>query len=329
MKFLKIGIAMFLMLLIVVGYTSEEAQVATGHTAGFPVSAATAAALKQATPRHIEPPKDGWTIYDPPSKMRPRLYAQAACVVDFKSSSVLYSHHGEDVRPIASITKLLTALVYLDAGGTFDQEIQITPEDAKGAGKSILWKNHRFKARDVFYTALLSSDNRAARGLARSTTLTPEQFIERMNEKARQIGCLTLSVEEPTGLSEQNVASAVDVARLLSAALANPAIRKVCQTYRHQFMALNSKKLYRIHNTNRMLLSKYSVAGGKTGYIEESGWCLANMIDTEAGPIAAVVLGTGSNSSRFTQVRRLTDWGLKYRTQRDKFSILPAAAAGP
>ena len=109
------------------------------------------------------------------------------------------------------------------------------------------------------------------------------------------------------------LASATDVARLLAAALSNPTIKKVCRTYRHQFKAKNSRKNYRLVNSNRLLTSKYKVRGGKTGYIVEAGWCLANMIETSGGPIVTVVLYSRSNSWRFTDSRRLIEWALKYR----------------
>ena len=265
--------------------------------------------------------KGPWVALEPPSKMRPRLRAHAACVVDEKSGSVLYGRRADEVRPIASIIKLLTALVYLESGGDLNAEIEITPEDAQGAGKSILWKGHKFRARDVLYAALMSSENRAARALARSTPYTEEEFIQRMRDRAVAIGCSTLQVVEPTGLSELNVASATDVARLLIAALANPTIARACQTHRHEFKATNKPKLYRLTNSNRLLKSKYNVTGGKTGYIVEAGWCLANRIETPSGPLVTVVLACRSNASRFTETRQLIEWALKYRPKAHTFTV--------
>lgn len=322
MKFVKPGVALFIGLLILLGYVSDPTETTEGgDVAATETDAPEASRIWNHPDYGLNIPTGPWVEYKPPRKYRPRLYAYAACVVDCDAGAVIYGRRADRVRPIASLTKLLTALVYLESGGTFDQEIEITPEDAHGAGKSILWKHHRFKAEDVFYTALMASDNRAARALARSTFYAPDQFIARMNAKARQLGCTSLHVEEPTGLSEKNVASAKDVARLLAAALANPTIRKVTQTYRREFHALNSRKKYRIVNSNRLLLSKYDVIGGKTGYIVEAGWCLASMVDTNNGPLAVVVLGASSNSSRFAQARRLIAWALKYRDRVDSFAL--------
>jgi D-alanyl-D-alanine endopeptidase (penicillin-binding protein 7) len=315
-----------LALLLLLGYQIDKIGPEVSETTG---DAAETTDLASALP--VVPPTLGdWHLplgplaqYEPPRKMRPRIYAHAACVVDCQTRSLLYGRRETEARPIASLVKLLTALVYLESGGDLDAEIEITPEDARGAGKSVLWKGHRFKARDVLYTALLSSDNRAARALARSTPYSLEQFIERMNNRAREIGCRSLSVVEPTGLSELNVASPLDVARLLAAALSNPTIGKVCRTYRHQFAQLNGRKKYRIVSSNRLLLSRYKELGGKTGYIVEAGWCVANMIDTPDGPLAVVILGASSNSSRFSQARKLTDWALKYRHKSDAFVLTP------
>jgi D-alanyl-D-alanine endopeptidase (penicillin-binding protein 7) len=264
-----------------------------------------------------------WITCDIPSKLRPRLRAHAACVVDCNSGKVLYGLKSKTPRPMASLVKLLTALVYLESGGDLDAVIEITPEDARNAGKSILWKGHKFKARDVLYTALLSSENRAARALARSTPYTPEQFIERMQERAQNLGCTSLRVVEPTGLSEENVASPEDVARLLAAALSNKTISRVCKTYRHQFKALNSRKTYRLTNSNRLLLSKYKILGGKTGYIVEAGWCVAAMNDTPSGPMITVIMGSQSNSVRFAQARKLIGWAMRNRKEASTFAAVP------
>jgi len=279
-------------------------------------------------PRPVPPAptsRDGagrpWVALEPPSKLRPRLGAHAACVVDEESGSVLYGRRSDEVRPVASMIKLLTALTYLESGGDLNGEIEITPEDAQGAGKSILWKGHRFRARDVLYAALISSENRAARALARSTPYTEEEFIQRMRDRAARMGCTTFQVVEPTGLSELNVASSTDVARLLINAVSNPTIARILQTYRHEFRAINKpRKLYRLTNSNRMLKSKYKVSGGKTGYIVEAGYCLANRIETPQGPIVTVVMGCRSNSSRFTETRNLIEWAQKYRARAHTFS---------
>jgi D-alanyl-D-alanine endopeptidase (penicillin-binding protein 7) len=266
-------------------------------------------------------PAGPWAMLQPPRKLRPRLRSHAACVVECQTGAVLYGRRADAVRPIASIVKLLTALVYLESGGDLEAEIEITPEDARNAGKSILWKHHRFKARDVLHAALMSSDNRAARALARSTPYTREQFMTRMQERAQAIGCTTLRAVEPTGLSEENVASATDVARLLAAVLANPTIAEITRTYHYSFKALNSRKRYRLTNSNRLLPSKYKVRGGKTGYILESGWCVASMIETANGPLIAVVLGARSNSARFSEARKLADWAIRHRHQAPTFAL--------
>jgi len=327
LKYLKPGLVVFLAIVILLGYAADRSGPPEGGDVQAESTEPEASRVWDHAVEALGIPAGPWVTYRPPRKARPRLYAEAACVVDCEAGSVLYGKREDRVRPIASLTKLLTALVYLESGGTFDQEIEITPEDARGAGKSVLWKHHRFKAEDVFYTALMSSDNRAARALARSTFYSPDQFIARMNRKAQEIGCRTLHVEEPTGLSEKNVASAVDVARLLAAAMANSTIREVCQTYRREFRASNSKKKYRIVNSNRLLLSKYDVVGGKTGYIVEAGWCVASMFSTNRGPLSVVVLGARSNSSRFAQARKLTAWALKYRDRTPSFALADQAAS--
>jgi D-alanyl-D-alanine endopeptidase (penicillin-binding protein 7) len=316
----RIGAGLALVVVVLVGYSAERNE---SPEPEFVEAIVPRVEARPVVARHVA---KGWTSgpwvpLEPPRKLRPRLRSHAVCVVDGRSGALLYGRRAEEIRPIASIVKLLTALVYLESGGDLSAEIEITPEDAKGAGKSILWKGHRFKAKDVLYAALMSSENRAARALARSTPYTPEQFIERMRERAKEIGCTTMKVVEPTGLSELNVASSVDVARLLIAALANPTISEVCRTYRYQFRATNKKKTYRLTSSNRMIVSKYRVRGGKTGYISEAGWCLANMIDAPFGPLVTVVMASRSNSHRFAETRRLIEWALKNRSRAHTFAL--------
>jgi D-alanyl-D-alanine endopeptidase (penicillin-binding protein 7) len=316
----RIVAGLALLVVVLVGYSAERYQSPEPEivVASLPKAVARAVVARDVAKGWTSGP---WVPLEPPRKLRPRLRSHAVCVVDGRSGALLYGRRAEEVRPIASIVKLLTALVYLESGGDLNAEIEITSQDAQGAGKSILWKGHRFKAKDVLYAALMSSENRAARALARSTPYSPEQFIERMRDRAREIGCNTMRITEPTGLSELNVASCVDVARLLVAALANPTIAEVCRTYRYQFRATNNKRTYRLTNSNRMLVSKYRVRGGKTGYISESGWCLTNMIEAPFGPLVTVVMASRSNSHRFTETRRLIEWAFKNRPKAHTFAL--------
>ncbi|MCK4857341.1 MAG: D-alanyl-D-alanine carboxypeptidase [candidate division Zixibacteria bacterium] len=242
----------------------------------------------------------------------PRLRCRAAILIDNQTAQTLYGRNEYSVRPIASITKLLTALTFLDFKVDWDKEIGMTRADARNSSRSKLRWGDVYKVRYLFCASLLSSDNRATRALARSTGISQDSFTVTMNRKARQLGLLTMRIEEPTGLSEKNVASAIDCARLLNVAAADTTIKRVMQTHTYDFHSVKRQRKYRLTNTNRLLKSRWFVEGGKTGYIFESGWCVAvRMTDWHGIDLTAVVLGARSKSSRFTQAARLFQWGFR------------------
>jgi serine-type D-Ala-D-Ala endopeptidase (penicillin-binding protein 7) len=242
----------------------------------------------------------------------PRVYCEAAVLIDNSSNATLYAKHPYEVRPIASITKLLTVLTFLDQNVDWDKEVQMTRTEAYHSSQSRLRSGDIYKVRDVFNAALIASDNRAARLLARSTGLEQDSFVVLMNAKARELGLLTLSVEEVTGLSENNVASAVDCGRLLNIAASNPKIKAAMRMRTYDFVSSKYKRRYHLVNTNRLLRSRWHVEGGKTGYIFESGWCVTvRAKDWHGNDVTAVVLGARSQSSRFSQADKMFRWAFR------------------
>ncbi|MFH2056458.1 MAG: serine hydrolase [bacterium] len=242
----------------------------------------------------------------------PRVYCRSAILIDNNTGHTLYTRNPYEVRPIASITKLLTILTWLDFEVDFDTTIEMIKADAYKSSKSRLRAGDIYRAKDLFYAAMMSSDNRAARALARSTGLTIEQFADSMNVKARELGLLTMHVIEPTGLSELNVASAADCAKLLNFAADNPTIKQAMRTRRYEFTSVKRKRSHVLGNTNRLLLSSWYVEGVKTVYIFESGWCVAVRVsDWHKHDLTAVVLGANSKSSRFTQASKLFKWAFR------------------
>jgi D-alanyl-D-alanine endopeptidase (penicillin-binding protein 7) len=239
----------------------------------------------------------------------PRVYAKSAFLIDNESNSVLYAKNQYEVRSIASITKLLTVLTWLDCDVDWDTEIKMTRADAHNSSRSRLRSGDVYKVKDLFMATLMASDNRAARTLARSSGLAMADFVAAMNRKALSLGLLTMSVDEVTGLSEKNVASAVDCARLLNIAAAHPEIKQALRKRAHVFVSSGYQRKYRLVNTNRLLRSRWFVEGGKTGYILRAGWCLAvRARDWHGRDLTAVVLGAGSKSARFSQAAKMFDW---------------------
>lgn len=247
-----------------------------------------------------------------PNQKPPRVYCESAVLIDNSTHATLYAKKPYELRSIASITKLLTVLTFLDQNVDWDKEIQMTRAEAYHSSQSRLRSGDVFKVRDLFHATLIASDNRAARLLARSTGLERDSFVVLMNAKARDLGLLTLSVEEVTGLSENNVASAVDCGRLLNIAASNPKIKAAMRMRAYEFVSSKYKRRYHLVNTNRLLRSRWYVEGGKTGYIFESGWCVAvRAKDWHGNDVTAVVLGARSQSSRFSQADKMFRWGFQ------------------
>ena len=157
------------------------------------------------------------------------------------------------------------------------------------------------------HLALIASDNAAARVLARATGLGTKEFIRLMNQKANELGLQDTQFVDPSGLHENNLSTPYDVARLITTASREPTIARIMRnkTYRLR----TSRRGLTIRNTNRLLRGSYSIQAGKTGYIDEAGFCLATVVKLPGkDPLAVVVLGAGSNAGRFREVRRLVDW---------------------
>lgn len=243
---------------------------------------------------------------------KPYLNCKAAVAIDNATSEMLLHKNAGAVRPIASITKLMTALVLIDLNFDWSQVVKITREDARSSAKSRLKMGEEFYANDLFYASLICSDNRAARALARSTGLPNDEFVRLMNEKAHSLGMYDTRFVEVTGLSEQNMSTALDCARLINTALDQKLISAACTTNRYSFRSLNHKRRRNITNTNKLLQSMWSVSGGKTGYILESGYCLATRLKDGSGhDITVVILGAPGKNTRFSVARKLAAWTFK------------------
>lgn len=242
----------------------------------------------------------------------PRVRCRSAVVIDNCTNEILYQKNSEKVVPVASISKLITAMVLIDLDLDWAGVVQISRADANHSARSHLKMGEIFYSSDLFYVMLISSDNRAARALARSTGLSHEQFAALMNKKAKSLGMYNTVMYEPTGLDERNVSTAMDCARLINATLSVKLIAIASRTERYSFRSLNHKRWRHIVNTNRLLKSRWKVRGGKTGYISESGYCFVTRLrDSNNHDITVVVLGAPGPSRRFSVARTLADWAFR------------------
>lgn len=237
--------------------------------------------------------------------------AHNVLAVDLGSGRVLYDRNSSEVVPIASITKLMTALVFLDYNPGWQTEFTTVASDRKNGGIIHLNTGDTLTIKNLFYTALVPSDNDAASALARATGLSPSQFVEKMNAKAEQLGLSSAKFSEPTGLSINNQASLIDIVKLLDFALKNQHIAEATGKAYYEFEVRNENipRKLKLYNTNLLLNSYMNIIGGKTGHLDEAGYCLAvKVIGDNKQEIMIVVMGSKSNADRFQDVKAISDW---------------------
>ena len=231
------------------------------------------------------------------------VYARNAILIDPGTGEVLFEKNSSSPVPIASLTKLMTALVFLEQKPDLNSEVEVTLGEITGGGHTQLRNGERVALGDLLHMSLMCSDNVATRVLARESGLAPEAFIERMNRKAGELGLAGSHFVEFTGLDERNVSTAADVARMLHAAAHDPLIQEITTTRQYEFRT--ERRLHAIRNTDRLLYGPWDVLGGKTGFIQEAGYCFATWIRSQGRDLIAVVLGAPTNATRFADAVRL------------------------
>jgi serine-type D-Ala-D-Ala endopeptidase (penicillin-binding protein 7) len=244
-----------------------------------------------------------------PSLTDPALRSSAALVLDIANSSVLYSRRSEIALPIASITKLMTALVVMEAGQPLDEMLTVTDDDrfyGKGAF-SRLAPGTQLSRGDLMHLALMASENRAAHALGRTYPGGVVACVIAMNAKARELGMASAHFVEPTGLSDENVASPEDLSKLVMAAAKVAAIRDYSTDSDYEVHVGHHAVHYR--NTDS-LVSKpdWNIVVQKTGYIHEAGRCLVMQTVIEDRPVVIVLLNSFGKRTRVADARRIRRW---------------------
>jgi serine-type D-Ala-D-Ala endopeptidase (penicillin-binding protein 7) len=245
-----------------------------------------------------------------------KFNAQSALAIDNQTGEWVFARNPQEIRSIASLTKLLTAMVYLDTKPDLEARVTISGQDCFESSRSRIYEKEVFKAVDLLHIALVSSDNRAARAVAGASGLSNVDFVGRMNKKAMSLGMVNTHMYEVTGLDERNVSTAADVALMINAAMKYPLIKQCMSELRYTCRPLNKKRIRAFGNTNRLLWSKWQVQAGKTGYIQKSAYCLATILsEVDGREITVVVLGAPTNGGRFAAARRLADFVFKQLTR--------------
>lgn len=239
------------------------------------------------------------------------LTAESIMIMDKSFGTILWSRSPEKVWPLASITKLMSAIVFLEEidenESVFDKRYVITKNDAVD-GTVYIYQGEEVGVEDLFNLSLVGSINSATRALFHSIGLTDEVAIEKMNKLARSRGFWNTHFSDVTGLDYNNVTTAKEAAWIIKEALSYEKIQETLIKDAYTLVTDRNRSVT-VLNTNKLLGSELSIEGGKTGYITESGYNFAVSVQNDVGEaVIIVVLGTDEPSFRFSEVEFLADW---------------------
>jgi serine-type D-Ala-D-Ala endopeptidase (penicillin-binding protein 7) len=255
------------------------------------------------------------------------LRSSVALVVDQDTDEVLLEKNTRAVLPIASITKLMTALVTVEANLPLDEELTVTQSEIVRANVRSNLRPGMTMSRDTaLHLALMSSENRAAQLLGRTYPGGLEAFVEAMNAKARMIGMDDSHFADPTGLSPENRSSASDLVRLVKAAYEHEVIRE--HSISGELALPVGKRTVRYGNTNRLTANpEWEIGLQKTGYISAAGRCLVMQAVVEGQRVVMVLLDSVGKYSRIADAQRIREWLATKRPAADASAGKPLANA--
>jgi D-alanyl-D-alanine endopeptidase (penicillin-binding protein 7) len=230
-------------------------------------------------------------------------------VQDLSSNTALFSRNDEAARPIASITKLMTAIVIVDANQSMSDVIEVTNSDVDTVkhSRSRLPVGTKLSRGDMMHLALMSSENRAANALGRHYPGGMPAFVAAMNSKAKQLGMTQSRFVEPTGLSSENISSPRDLVKLLQASASRPAIRQYTTDEQHEVRSSGHATLFR--NTNMLVMNPtWDIKVSKTGYINEAGQCLVMLARINNRDMAIILLNADGKGTRVGDAVKIKQW---------------------
>jgi D-alanyl-D-alanine endopeptidase (penicillin-binding protein 7) len=242
-----------------------------------------------------------------------RLRSGAVLVLAQDSGLPLFAKNVDQVMPIASITKLMTAMVVLDSGLPLLESIDIDKSDVdrRKGSRSKLKVGTMLMRAEMLKLALMASENRAAAALARNFPGGTEAFVAAMNQKAAELGMLNSHFEDPTGLTPDNVSTAEDLAKMVAAAHTYPLIREytTSDSFKIESEDRRRHRLLSYVNSNRLIKSRqWDIGLSKTGYISEAGRCLVMQAMIADRPVIIVLLDSWGKLSRIADANRIKRW---------------------
>ncbi len=248
--------------------------------------------------------------FNQPEMIEPELSSSSALVINSKTGEVLFAKNTEKIRSVASITKLITAMVILEADLPMNEKITITADEIdrrKGTG-SRLAIGTTLTRKEMLHLALMSSENRAAHALARTYPGGTEAFIARMNRLVRGLGMRNTAFYDSTGLDSRNVSTASDLALAVKAAHKYPLIRQFSTSNGLDVQDANGK-LISYRNSNVLVREgMWDIYVQKTGYIREAGRCVVMYAQVGQQPLVIVLLNSSNTTARANDARTIKTW---------------------
>ena len=242
----------------------------------------------------------------------PHLRSASALVIDI-DGNVIYGKDIDTIRPIASITKLMMAMVIIDSGVDLQEKITVTRDDRDlvQLTGSRLEYGAALTRKQMILLAIMSSENRAAAALGRTFPGGMKQFVTQMNAKAAELGMRHSRFADPAGLNVENMSTASDLVKMVAAAYGYPLIRQASTTRRLEVYPYAGRGPLTYGNTNRLLKNEsWDIALSKTGYINEAGRCLVMQANIEGESVSIVLLNSFGKLTPFGDSNRLRKWML-------------------
>jgi len=244
------------------------------------------------------------------ARAAPTLGSHSAIVLQSGSRDELLATNADEIRPIASLTKLFVALVLRRHHLVLDSWSEITAADAAvadGGAAPRLRRGESFRNIDLLHAMLLVSENRVPTALARSVGLTPEQLVAELNALAGELGLAHTKFIDPTGIAG-NQSTARELAIALDTALHDPLLARIMRTKRARFASRSDHQTIELTSTVRPLWERFRIRGGKTGHTDEAGYCMIVGADVAQRSVVMVFLGAPTSSARYGDFVRVAEW---------------------
>jgi D-alanyl-D-alanine endopeptidase (penicillin-binding protein 7) len=254
------------------------------------------------------------TIRENASRVSLKLRSHAALVFDERDNEIIMERNADEVVPVASLTKLMTAMVILDAGLDLSEVVTITKQDKDRIrySRSRLRKGMKFVRKDLLLIALAASENRAASALARTYPGGTDEFLKAMNNKTTELGLEKTRFADPAGLGNSNVSTAQELMKIVKAASDYPMIRTFTTTTKESIVDLKSQREITFGNTNRLVKREsWSVSLSKTGYTSDAGNCLVMKTEINERPVIIILLESWGKLSKYGDSNRIKKWLIK------------------